>query len=225
MTRSKMLKIVAFGVALVGVIALPAVVAATGAGRPSAAGGAAQATAQPVRADRVEMRDFSFDPGVIRVEPGTTVTWTNTSQTPHNVVANDGSWKSDLLRPGDTYQHTFSTAGVYEYRCTLHAGMVGAVVVGDTTPAPALGPSGQPGPQGGYGAMYQWMEQNAPEMWQWMQQNHPNGMGSGMTQNCSRFDRGAGSGPTSSTPPSSGANGSRSGFGPGGMMGGGGPWR
>ena len=32
--------------------------------------------------------------------------------------------------PNNTYAHTFNTAGTYNYRCTIHGGMTGQVVVG-----------------------------------------------------------------------------------------------
>lgn len=31
---------------------------------------------------------------------------------------------------GGTYAHTFASAGTYNYRCTLHGGMTGSVIVG-----------------------------------------------------------------------------------------------
>jgi len=71
---------------------------------------------------------FGFGPAVVRVDPGTTVTWEWTGQGgQHNAVAEDGSFESSLQQEG-----TFESAGVTRYACTPHKmmGMKGAVVVG-----------------------------------------------------------------------------------------------
>jgi plastocyanin len=58
-----------------------------------------------------------------------TVTWTNDDSSIHTVTANDGSFDSGYLNPGDSYTHTFTAPGVYEYHCQLHPWMVGYVTV------------------------------------------------------------------------------------------------
>jgi halocyanin-like protein len=77
--------------------------------------------------------NFAFDPAAIRVSSGTTVVWNWTGQgAQHNVVAEDGSFESELTEEeGFTFEHTFSESGTYEYACTPHRslGMKGAVVV------------------------------------------------------------------------------------------------
>ncbi|MEF8853732.1 MAG: halocyanin domain-containing protein [Haloarculaceae archaeon] len=76
---------------------------------------------------------FGFGPAVVRVDPGTTVTWEWTGKGgQHNVAAGDGSFESSLQEQG-TFQHTFESAGVTRYACTPHEalGMKGAIVVGD----------------------------------------------------------------------------------------------
>ncbi|EMA08188.1 halocyanin domain-containing protein [Haloferax denitrificans] len=78
---------------------------------------------------------FGFGPAAIRVSKGTTVAWTWTGEGgSHNVVAEDGSFESDLVSAGGhTFEHTFEEAGTYTYACTPHKtlGMKGAVVVTD----------------------------------------------------------------------------------------------
>jgi plastocyanin len=76
-----------------------------------------------------------YEPAVIRVPIGTTVTWTFADRGPqgvseldeHNVVGE--GFASPVLTDG-TWSHTFTEAGTYRYRCTLHAFMDGVVVVG-----------------------------------------------------------------------------------------------
>ena len=78
---------------------------------------------------------FGFGPAAVRVEPGTTVTWSWIGAGgSHNVAASDGEFESDLVDSDEhTFEHTFEEAGVYTYACTPHQtlGMKGAVVVGD----------------------------------------------------------------------------------------------
>jgi plastocyanin len=76
-------------------------------------------------------RAFGYDPLNATVVMGVnnTVTWTNNDGTIHTVTANDGSFDSGYLSPGDSFTHTFTKAGVYEYHCQLHPWMVGYVTV------------------------------------------------------------------------------------------------
>ncbi len=80
---------------------------------------------------------FGFGPPVVRVDPGTTVTWEWTGRGgSHNVVAADGGFESELDgSQGTTFSHTFESTGAYRYYCQPHKtmGMKGVVIVGDTT--------------------------------------------------------------------------------------------
>jgi plastocyanin len=79
----------------------------------------------------VAIRDCGFNPVVLFVKPGTTVTWTNgDGHPPHNVVG-VGWGKHEPFAQGGTAEHTFSSSGIYPYHCSLHPGMAGAIVVGD----------------------------------------------------------------------------------------------
>jgi halocyanin-like protein len=79
---------------------------------------------------------FAFAPPAVRVSPGTTVTFTWTSNT-HNVLIEDqpegANWEghSPIENSGFTLEHTFEAEGVYKYYCEPHlsVGMKGVVVV------------------------------------------------------------------------------------------------
>jgi len=58
-----------------------------------------------------------------------TVVWTNNDSSPHTVTANDGSFTSGNLAPGQTYSFTFTAPGTYTYHCTYHPWMVATVIV------------------------------------------------------------------------------------------------
>lgn len=111
---------------------------------------------EPVGEHDIGMSIDSFRPAELRVEPGTTVQWGNTSTHTHTVTAfDDGipdeaeyfasggygnretareAWHESRgggLIQGDTFEHTFEIPGEYEYYCIPHirADMVGTVIV------------------------------------------------------------------------------------------------
>lgn len=86
----------------------------------------------------VDIHDLQFDPKVLTVPKGTTVTWTNNDQTAHTVVSDSADsttapaaqkFKSDFLNPGQSYSHRFDEVGRYPYHCDIHPYLKGEVVV------------------------------------------------------------------------------------------------
>jgi plastocyanin len=73
--------------------------------------------------------DEGFVPATITISVNGTVTWTNKDGYDHDVTADDSSFFSANLASGEKYVHQFTTAGTYNYRCTIHAGMTGTVIV------------------------------------------------------------------------------------------------
>lgn len=71
--------------------------------------------------------DYSVN--VLEVKVGDTVTWTNDDAMMHTVTSADGGFDSGLLAAGDTWSHTFTEPGEYEYLCTPHPWMRATVVV------------------------------------------------------------------------------------------------
>ena len=51
----------------------------------------------------VEMLDNVFAPRIVRIPVGGTVEWTNEGRSPHNVTADDGSFASAELAPGEAF--------------------------------------------------------------------------------------------------------------------------
>src|ERR1041385_4812849 len=87
------------------------------------------ADAAPVRTDQVNLPpSYQFDPAVIQVVAGTSVTWTNNDHFTHSVKVQDGS--DHVIRPGESVSISFENAGQYPYICTFHAqDMKGTVIV------------------------------------------------------------------------------------------------
>jgi len=88
--------------------------------------GNGQAEAAP---NTIEISNFSFAPAALTVPVGTTVTWVNDDDEPHTVVESNTLFKSHALDTGDKFSFTFTTPGKFQYFCTIHAHMVGTVVV------------------------------------------------------------------------------------------------
>jgi plastocyanin len=98
------------------------------------AGGAAQqgVTEIVVRGDATQ--NHLFDPPVVQVPAGTTLTWSfadygpngGEAAVPHDVVFVDE--RSPLITTG-SYSRTFDQPGTYRYVCSLHSFMEGRVEV------------------------------------------------------------------------------------------------
>jgi plastocyanin len=71
----------------------------------------------------------SYSPNPIEVEAGQMVTWVNDDSAIHTVTSTDGTFDSDILQRGETFNHTFDRQGEYPYYCNLHPAMVGTVSV------------------------------------------------------------------------------------------------
>jgi plastocyanin len=90
--------------------------------------GAAGATA-PVATTQVSMaKSYRFDPKVIEIHAGDTVTWTNNDNFTHTVEV-DGQDDHKVDR-GHSVSIKFDKPGTYDYVCTLHShDMHGQVIV------------------------------------------------------------------------------------------------
>jgi plastocyanin len=80
----------------------------------------------------VTARDMTFSPATVTVPVGGTVVWKFEGPSPHTTTSLEGSpqtWDSGIQGAGATYPVRFDRPGTYPYRCTLHAGMTGTVVV------------------------------------------------------------------------------------------------
>ena len=78
---------------------------------------------------KASIGDNFFQPKEIKVKAGTKVTWTNDGQVQHTVTAENKSFDSGPVDAGSTFSYTFKKAGTFTYKCTIHAGQTGAVVV------------------------------------------------------------------------------------------------
>lgn len=69
------------------------------------------------------------DPVTVVIGVNNTVTWNNDDNAPHTVTANDASFDSGNVAPGQSFTYTFTTPGTYQYHCIYHPWMVGTIIV------------------------------------------------------------------------------------------------
>jgi amicyanin len=87
------------------------------------------ARSAPATDAEVDIDQFTFLPQRITVKAGTTVTWINEDDVPHTIVSSSKVFKSKALDTADKFSFTFTTPGTYDYFCSVHPHMTGAVVV------------------------------------------------------------------------------------------------
>jgi plastocyanin len=73
--------------------------------------------------------NFNFAPADASVPVGSTITWTNRDDVPHNIVSTERKFKSPVLDTGERFSHRFDAPGTYQYFCSLHPKMTGQVIV------------------------------------------------------------------------------------------------
>ncbi len=127
-------RVVASGTAPTATAAVPrpTVTPASSAG-PQATPAATAAAAVSVMLTQPagDPQQWHFQPPMVTVKAGGTVTWTNPKGNEiHTVTADDGkSFDSNVLSAGDMFNHTFLAPGTFAYHCTLHNWMKGVVTV------------------------------------------------------------------------------------------------
>jgi len=82
----------------------------------------------------VNMKDFAFDPKLLKVKAGTTVIFVNQDPEKHTVTSDTGLFDSGDILPGKSFSYTFLQAGTFPYFCVFHGDkggvdMAGSVVV------------------------------------------------------------------------------------------------
>jgi plastocyanin len=76
----------------------------------------------------VTVVDNRYEPAEVEIEAGQAVRWVFQGAMEHDVVAEDGSFVSELLTSGE-YVHVFEDAGEFPYDCSIHPEMTGRVTV------------------------------------------------------------------------------------------------
>ena len=77
----------------------------------------------------VKVKDDVFKAKTTRISSGQTVTWKWVGSNPHNVIASFLTKKQKKTRVNGSISHTFKKRGTFSFRCTIHSGMNGKIVV------------------------------------------------------------------------------------------------
>lgn len=96
---------------------------------PAPPSATAAATTQAKTAE-VKVLDFRFDPPLLEIEAGTTVTFVNMGVDHTATAREDRSiFDTGILHTGESAAITFDTPGTFDYWCLLHPNMVATIVV------------------------------------------------------------------------------------------------
>jgi plastocyanin len=99
--------------------------------------GASQPASTATKA--VAIRAAGFQPATVTISNGDAVKWTNRDTKTHQIVANNGSFASSVIKPGSAYTHVFKVAGTFRYHDALHPALTGKVIVKGPPPAVTIG--------------------------------------------------------------------------------------
>lgn len=81
------------------------------------------------------MTDNQYTPKSVSIAPGDTVTWVNNGAVAHTVTADNGTFDSGTIQPGQSFSAIFNSVGTYAFYCKLYGakggvGMSGVLTVG-----------------------------------------------------------------------------------------------
>jgi len=80
--------------------------------------------------NKIEIKDFAFNPPTLTVKSGEKITWINRDDEPHTVVSVEKQFKkSTALDTDQEFTITAGTAGTYTYYCSVHPKMTGTIVI------------------------------------------------------------------------------------------------
>lgn len=97
-------------------------------GRAGESGGGAVTTPNPP--DTIMIDKFAYQPVVLTVSPGATITVVNEDPVAHTVTAKGKSFDTGSIAGGERGQFTApSKPGTYPYICTFHEYMSGTLIV------------------------------------------------------------------------------------------------
>jgi plastocyanin len=80
--------------------------------------------------NKIEIKDFAFNPQTLTVKSGEKVTWINRDEEPHTVVSVGKQFKkSTALDTDQEFTITAGAPGTYTYFCSVHPKMTGTIIV------------------------------------------------------------------------------------------------
>ena len=110
----------------------PAAGSVTPVTQPTGAPGAGQVATGAATGDAPAVfQNFNFAPNSVTIKAGQSVAFQNpaTAVGTLRVIANDGTWDSGTINPGNSFVQKFNTAGTFYYHHQLQTSAIGTVVV------------------------------------------------------------------------------------------------
>lgn len=77
----------------------------------------------------VSIEDNSYSPSELELDAGRAVRFVNDGDTKHTASADDGSWGTGTLNPGENFTRYFDEEGDYNFHCAYHDDMTGTLIV------------------------------------------------------------------------------------------------
>ncbi|HET9792352.1 MAG TPA: copper-containing nitrite reductase [Candidatus Angelobacter sp.] len=103
--------------------------------QPSASDGPEPAAPQAPASATLRLLGHAATPNLITVREGGTVTFVNSDNQNHEVMFDSWSWDFRyvdpglILKPGEKWSHTFTTAGTFSYHCRRHPWIKGRLSI------------------------------------------------------------------------------------------------
>jgi len=89
----------------------------------------------------IGIRNYKYNPSIISIPRGATVTWLNDDRVNHTATAKNSEWDSTIIHSEESQSLKFNAPGTYNYYCTIHPYMTGTLTVrteGPPTPSPTV---------------------------------------------------------------------------------------
>lgn len=77
----------------------------------------------------IGIRNYKYNPSIISIPRGATVTWLNDDKVDHTATAKNSEWDSTIIHSEESKTLKFTSPGTYNYYCTIHAYMTGTLTV------------------------------------------------------------------------------------------------
>ncbi|MBI4435157.1 cupredoxin domain-containing protein [Candidatus Uhrbacteria bacterium] len=77
----------------------------------------------------VSITDSGYSPDELEFSAGRAVRFVNNGDTKHTASADDGSWGTGTLNPGENFTRYFREADNYDFHCAYHDSMTGTLIV------------------------------------------------------------------------------------------------
>ena len=81
----------------------------------------------------ITITNSSFNPSMLTIKAGTTVTWINKANGTMDVTSDNGIFSSGNLSTGQSFNYTFDNTGTFQYHSSINPSMTGQILVSNGT--------------------------------------------------------------------------------------------